>query len=177
MEEGIKKILEKIKFVKEREKKKIEELRKELEEEERKEEEYRKRKASVFNESFKTAEQIFDWAKKLLSHKEIDEVFSFFNGTLDAGLTLMNMIPIFHGSGYHDTKPVEDRHACASLYLKKDGTFFYRERWKWAEGIHLEIKTPEEMARKLDPKFIKETLNTIKTDKIWENISRFVERS
>jgi len=87
------------------------------------------------------------------------------------------MIPIFHGSGYYNTRPVEDKHAYASLYLKKNGTFFYRKRWKWAEGIHLNIETPEEMARKLDPKFIKEVLDTIKSEKVWKTITDQIRRT
>lgn len=105
--------------------------------------------------------------------------FTFVNerGLISAGLTLKDMIPIFHGSGYYNTRPVEDKHAYASLYLKKNGTFFYRKRWKWAEGIHLNIETPEEMARKLDPKFIKEVLDTIKSEKVWKTITDQIRRT
>jgi len=173
MEKGIDIIRKAIEAVKEAEKRKEMEEKKREEKEKRKMKEYQKYKESMFKESLNLAEQIFNWAKNLLANKEMEQIFSFINerGFIDSGLVLKDMIPIFYGSGYLDMKPVEDKYAYTYLYLRKDGTFLYRERWKWAEANKIRIKTPEEMAKKLDPKFIKEVLNTIKSEKVWTTIA------
>ena len=137
-----------------------------LKKREERELEYRKWKSRQHQTAVDQAKAIFEWGTRIANDHRSSTIFGVQGGPMR----------VYTGQYLHCRRAGFGSYA--ELDLRKDGSFRYRERYKWMgydPGEYFELDGPRMMARHLDPNYIKEVKQSIDSGKVWDAMARHLE--
>lgn len=161
--EGIDYVYEKALEKQEKDRAEEEEWAKMLQAEDEKEAKYREWKSEQHEETLRLSKAIFKWARRFIESPRSGTIFKAAEGP----------VRIYTGQYLH-CRPGEWG-SYAMLDLRQDGTFRYRESYKWmgyAAGEHYQFKTAREMAETLNPGYVQEVWRSIEDNSVRKAMAR-----
>lgn len=116
-----------------------------------------------FPVSLSYSRKIFKWVEGFLEDENYKKNRKLFTGEYSERVR-------FFGANFFNFLPAKGRTTRTVLYFCEDGSLEYEEFFKAWVRTKVKIFSPQEMAQKLHPKFIKECYSYLSSGKIWEYI-------